>query len=538
MSDELVTGAAHDAVLSVRSEDERLIDLRVVRWGEVGRTAEGPERIRRGAFRGVKPEDVSLEAIGPHGNEAGVRLAGRAVSLEDRDDGQYGTFRVSKTRAGDELLELARDGVYRAASAVFAPITSKLGADGVTERHLARLVRVGIVERGAYPGAAVLAVRSAAEDAMSRETEPTPIPDPEPTPVPDPVPGVRVDVLASMDALRSDLVGRMAVLEAGGSSSSSRSPLAPYASFAAFAEAVYNEPLLARALVDQITSENPGVMGTGWTGEIAGILSFARPAVTAFGGAKSLGNTGMSLDFPFLDPALDLDTVVAKQLAEKTEVASVKVKILKGSSAIETFAGASDLSYQLIRRSSPAYREAYLRILSIAYARATEAEFEADLEAGAGQTQVLSATADAAAVRGFLFAASSKVAAATGSPATFDLVSSAEFARLGSLPDLMPPQYGTSNQSGTASAATLKIDVSGLPIIEAPFLSGNTHIVANGSGAGWHEDGPFPISAEDVAKLGQNVGIWGMGTTAITVPAGIVKSVLVTARSGRSSSSE
>ena len=54
--------------------------------------------------------------------------------------------------------------------------------------------------------------------------------------------------------------------------------------------------------------------------------------------------------------------------------------------------------------------------------------------------------------------------------------------------------------------------MSGLPIIRAPFLTGNTHIVTNGEAAGWHEDGPFPISAEDVAKLGQNVAIWGMGT--------------------------
>ena len=75
----------------------------------------------------------------------------------------------------------------------------------------------------------------------------------------------------------------------------------------------------------------------------------------------------------------------------------------------------------------------------------------------------------------------------------------------------MPPQYGTSNQSGTAPASTLAINVSGLPIVRAPFLTGNTHLVLNGEAAGWHEDGPFPVSAEDVAKLGQNVGDLGVG---------------------------
>ena len=67
----------------------------------------------RGAFRGIDPASVSLEAIGPHGAQPGVRLAGRGIELEERDDGPYAAFRVSRTRDGDELLELARDGVYR-----------------------------------------------------------------------------------------------------------------------------------------------------------------------------------------------------------------------------------------------------------------------------------------------------------------------------------------------------------------------------------------------------------------------------------------
>jgi hypothetical protein len=245
----------------------------------------------------------------------------------------------------------------------------------------------------------------------------------------------------------------------------------------------------------------------------------------------------MSLDYPYLDPALDLDTVVAKQLAEKTEIASVKVKLLKGSNPIDTFAGGSDVSYQLIRRSSPSYREAYLRILAIAYARATEAEFEADLEAGAASTAVLAAGADANAYRAFLFEASSIVEDATGAPATVDLVSPTEFVRIGGLQDLAPPQYGTVTISGVADAASLRINVSGLPVVRAPFLTGSAHLVTNSEAAGWHEDGPFPISAEDVAKLGQNIAIWGMGATAIPVPKGIVKSTLVAGtRSGGSKS--
>lgn len=532
------TGAAFEALLEVRSEDERLVDIRLVPWGVIGQTRQGPERFRRGAFRGAKPGDVALEAIGPHGAEPGVRLAGRGVALEDREDGQYGTFRVSRTRDGDELLELARDGVYRNASIVFEPLAggSRQSRDGVTEHEKARLWRVGIVEKGAYPGAAVLGVRSGEIDDMAtRQTpDPTPDPTPEPEPEPEPTPGVRMtrndpDVLARIEDVRRDLVGRMAQLEARGPASGTHA-LAGFPSFVAFADAAYDRPdtgpLLARALVNQITTDNPGVVPPSWLTEVVGLIARPRPAITALGGPRSLGDTGMEIDWPYLDPALSLDAVVAKQTAEKTEINSVLVKILKGTAPIGTWAGGSDVSYQLIRRSRPAYREAYLRILAIAYARETEAAFEADLLAGAASSLVLTATATADQVRAFLFNASSIVEDNTGSPATVDLVAPNEFVRLGGLAGLWPQAYGTSNISGTAQASTLTVNVSGLPIIRAPFLTGNTHLVTNGEAAGWHEDGPFPISAEDVAKLGQNVAIWGMGASVIQIPKGIVKSTL------------
>lgn len=540
MTEPELVSATFDAELAVRSEEERLVDLRIVPYGVVGRTAQGPERIRRSTFRGARPEDVSLEAIGAHGLEPGVRLVGRGVSLEDREDALYGTFRVARTRDGDELLELAREGVYRGASVVFEPGSSRV-VDGVIERSSGVLRRVGLVERGAYAGAEVLAVRNAAEREdrimTTRETNPPTDPEPEPEPEPTP-PGARAwrmdasepEILARMEELRRDLVGRMARLEAGSGRAAEPSLLARYGSFVEFADAAWDDPsvgpLLARALADQITTDSPGIVPPSWASEISGIIERRRPAIEATGGAGSLGDTGMEYDFPYLDPAVNLDTLVAKQTAQKTEIASVKVKILKGAAAIDTYAGGSDVALQLIRRSRPAYRDAYLRILAIAYARTTEAAYEAALLAAAGNSLVLTATATADQVRAFLFAASGLVADATGAPATVDLVSPTEFSRLGGLTGLVASQYGTSNVAGTADAATLRIDVNGLPIVRAPFLPGNTHLVTNGEAASWREDGPMPISALDVAKLGENVAIWGLGTTVAEIPKGIVKSTL------------
>ena len=533
MTELLHTGAIADA-LTLRDEGSRMIDLRIMPWDTVAPTIDGRELFHRGAFDGIDPTRVTIEA-GAHGGP----LVGRGVTLEQRDDAAYLTARIAPTPAGDDLLTLAREGVYSAASVAFYPIAGGFRRRaGVTEHSRADLRRVAILERGAFPTAAVLAVRTDTEGDMDPITE-TPTPDPQPTPTPAPTPDPTPEPDPQLLAIRAEL-GAIRVLAGRSGAFGAEDPYAQirtFGSFGAYADAAYAAPsatddpgglgrLMVRVLADQITSDNPGVIPPAWVAEIAGILGFARPAVVATGGPASLGDTGMELDWPYLDPALSLDSIVAKQAAEKTQINSVKVKILKASQPIDTYAGGSDVSYQLIRRSSPSYREAYMRILAIAYARATEAAFEAQLAAVAGSSLVLTATSTADQVRAFLFAASAIVNDTTGMPATVDLVSPTEFARLGGLANLWPGAYGTQNIAGTAQASTLAVNISGIPIVRAPFLTGNTHIVLNGESARWHEDGPFPISAEDVSKLGQNIAIWGMGTGATTVPKGIVKSTL------------
>lgn len=534
--DELRTMAA-DGALHIRSEESREIDIRLVTWGELGRTNEGPERFRRGAFRGTDPSRVTLEAIGAHAAEPGVRLAGRGVAIDEREDAAYLTVRASKVSAGDELLELVRDGVYRSASIVFAEVPggSARGRDGVTERTRVDLRRVGIVERGAYPSAEVLAVREEGPMA-SKETNPPTEPEPEPEPTPT---GTRIvadspEMAGRLEALRTDLLGRMASLEAGGGASRGVHPLARWASLGEYLADASGDPdaavLLGRALVDQITTDNPGVMPPTFLTEVQGIIGVNRPAIAALGGARSLGDSGMSLHYPYYDG--DLSTLVAKQATEKTEIHSVKVSLKDGQAAIETFAGGSDVSYQLIRRSRPAYLESYGRIMLAGWALTTEKEFESDLLAGATGSIVFIPGGTDAELRAAFFAASAKVRAATGSPATVALAASDVFGEIGGA--LTPPAYGTANVTGTGQASTLRVNVSGLEVVEAPYLPAGSILWTNESAAGWHEDGPMVATAEDVARLGQNRAYWSMGATGIYIPAGIVKAVAVTARQSAS----
>ena len=292
----------------------------------------------------------------------------------------------------------------------------------------------------------------------------------------------------------------------------------------AFHDAYQQHREISRAMVNQITTDNPGVMPPTWLSTIFGIVDSGRPGITAMGGPASAGDTGMDIYWPYT--TADLTTLVAEQLLQKTDIQSVKVSFLRGAATLKTYAGGSDVSYQLQRRSSPSYMAAYNRLLQTSYGLVTEITFDAALVAGAGATVVYDpsvADADGSKAKAFLFAASAKVKKATGTPATAVLVSSDVYAHWGGQPWLQPPMYGTQNVPGTAAASTLRINISGLEITEAVGMAAGNIVVSNDQAAAWFEDGPFLVTAEDVTKLGTDAAIWGMGITGLTVPTGVVK---------------
>jgi phage head maturation protease len=67
------------------------------------------ETFERGALAGADPARVPLTARHPRDNQE--LPIGVGVELDERADAAWGAWRVSKTAAGDEVLELARDGV-------------------------------------------------------------------------------------------------------------------------------------------------------------------------------------------------------------------------------------------------------------------------------------------------------------------------------------------------------------------------------------------------------------------------------------------
>ena len=107
------------------------------------------EQFARGAFNRSIKSARRIPFTRDHLPMGGT-LIGRAVELRDDAAGLYGEWRVSNTPAGEETLELVRDGVLSELSIGFREGQNKTLSGGVVERVSAELREVAVVMEGAY----------------------------------------------------------------------------------------------------------------------------------------------------------------------------------------------------------------------------------------------------------------------------------------------------------------------------------------------------------------------------------------------------
>lgn len=168
MTDRLTRATQTD--LEVRADGRTVVGI-AVPFGERFEFLPGraEEVFVRGAFRRTIAERgaQSVKFLGLHNHQ--VMPLGRAETLREDTKGLFGEFRVSKTAAGDEALELIRDGALDGLSIGFTPINDKWSADkSLVERLEVKLHEVSAVAFPAYDGARIKALRSDPEYIAGR----------------------------------------------------------------------------------------------------------------------------------------------------------------------------------------------------------------------------------------------------------------------------------------------------------------------------------------------------------------------------------
>jgi len=504
--------ATRRAPITAVDTSARTITARLVTWDDprVVVDPDGSRYTETFAARSLEPLDDTYVV-----DEHGGQLIGHMDGHRDEGGGHVADLHIADTLAGRDLLALVDAGTIRHVSIEFdqrgGAASWNAQRDAVT-RTTAALHGVAFAFRPAHT-APILAVRNEEPPVSMTLTD-----NPMPTPVIHVTPADADEVMAirgDLVALREEIATRAAA---------GVHPLSRFDAFVDYMEAARGDKLLVRALADQIVANNPGVMPPNWVMEVKGIVDKGRPAINALGGPVPWSGPGDTLNWPYFDG--NLSTLVGIQATQKTAITSVRVDLKKGTATLKTFAGGGDVAYQLVRLSGPKYLDEYVRLLVSAWGFVTDNDFIDALAAGATGTGTLdTSTATAATTRAALFNASMAVQAATGRPASVVIASSDWISAFAALDGLWPSSYGTNNASGTADAASLEINISGLRVVYEPNLTAETLIVTNPLAARWHEDGPLLAQAEDVNLLGHDIGVWGMGVTSIYIPAGVVKIV-------------
>jgi HK97 family phage prohead protease len=238
---------------------------------------------------------------------------GVITAATNEADGLYIDFDVVNTSLGRDAATLMRTGSSRGLSVGFAPLESKRtqGKNAIVYTKAA-LAEVSLTHQPAYSTAGVGSIREDGE-TMSVET------------VEDAAPAVVADISAreAIDELRREVRSVVHVPEPV-------HPLAQFRSYGEYSKAVL-EGFESRALFDQVTGDNAGVLPPVWLQQVRGIIDLGRPVITGVGGPQSAGTTGLDINWPYFDG--DLTTIVAAQANEKDEVNSVQVSIEKGTAS-------------------------------------------------------------------------------------------------------------------------------------------------------------------------------------------------------------
>ena len=116
------------------------------------------ETFRHGAFAEAARRPESVKFLALHDRK---RLPlGRAIGIAETPSGLVGEFRVSVTSAGDEVLELVRDGALDGLSVGFEPLKDRWNAArSQVERIKANLHEVSLTPFPAYASATVTGLR-------------------------------------------------------------------------------------------------------------------------------------------------------------------------------------------------------------------------------------------------------------------------------------------------------------------------------------------------------------------------------------------
>lgn len=274
-----------------------------------------------------------------------------------------------------------------------------------------------------------------------------------------------------------------------------------------------------RAAAHQTTVDNPGLLPESIVQPVVNFIEVSRP-ICATLGPQDLGPGAWSY------ARVTQHTQVAKQVGEKTELASRKMTVTKTPLGADTFGGYVNVSKQDINRSSPAILDMIVNDLAQQYGIETENEAAGVLyTAAASAPTPIPASPTGADIATALYGAAGAVFAATKGQGTTVVAVSPDM--LGLIAPIFPGVNPTNAYSTGFSAANMgpgsQGSIAGLTVIMSAGLDAGQILVYSTAAAKAFEYKYGNLQVVEPSVWGVQVGYAGDFDAVVIEPAGVLK---------------
>lgn len=450
------------------------------------------ERFEKGAFDTTA--DVKL--FRDH-----TEIIGRVTEMEESDEGLIIRAKISETILGNETLNLVKDGAIRSFSVGFIPVIDEKKEKTIVRKKV-DLKEVSLVAFPAYENASVTEVREVKEEIMTENK----------------------DYSADIAEVRNhaeELERRLDVLATTSVNTPAKAQFRSYGEWVKAVAAGNEDAIeLHRSFTGADTGDS--IVKNAWVSDTVRILNAGRPTFSVFS-TGALPADGMNVEYPKVNTnTLD----VSEQAAEGDTLAYGKLTLTSATAPIKTYGGYTDMSRQVVERSSVNYVDTAFRAMVAKYASVTNAAVRAKLisEAANFNSSALGAWT-ATEIIDSLAEAATKVNGDTGLPLEFILVSSDVFRLIAKTVDGMDRPIlsnvgATQNTYGSINPVGLTGNILGLPVVVDPslanlsFYAGNSAALTNFESAG----APFRLNDEDITSLTNSFSVYGYLGIAVPEP--------------------
>ena len=268
---------------------------------------------------------------------------GLVAERVDSPEAMYFTAKVSNTRAGDEALVLAADGVIDSVSVGVNPTEFKYDDEGNMTILAADWVELSLVPTPAFAGATISQVAAEAPQVETPKEEPKM--ETSPAVVEETViPTAPIFAQAKREPRLPSAFEFMAAIHKGGIEAANANKVwEDYRS--------YHKSPIEAAAGDVVSSNVGGIVPLPLLGPVFADINYISPLLTAVGTrAMPGGGTGST----FIRPTWTTHPTVTQQAAQLDPVSATTSVIAANTVTKRSFAGATTLSYQTVDFTDPA----------------------------------------------------------------------------------------------------------------------------------------------------------------------------------------